>query len=90
MKFRMSIQGRFGQARRARLNRELVEAVVASQTACEACHEIHKDLDATADGAEFVESLSFPGNTVHKLDAHFKSHWKAEYEVVEASLGKPQ
>ena len=90
MKFQMTAQGRFGMARSARLNRELVDAVHLSQETCETCREIEKDFDSTPDGADFVESYSFPSGTVAKLDAHFKSHWKAEYELIEGALGKPR
>ena len=83
MKLQMTAQGRFGQARSARLNRELIDAFRLTCATCEACRDIDKDLDATAEGADFLESASFPSNTVGKLDAHFKSHWKDAYELIE-------
>jgi hypothetical protein len=73
----------FGFSNRAQLNRPLTDAVQAEGSVCETCREIVTEVDALPDGAEFVESGSFPGRTVQKLSAHFKSHWKDEYELVD-------
>jgi len=75
----------FGFSNRAKLNAALVEALRASVSMCETCREIEKEIDSIPEGAEFVECGSFPGKTVQKLDAHFKFHWKAEYELVDLS-----
>ena len=75
----------FGFSNRAKLNPALVSALHASGPLCEQCREIVKEIDAIPEGAEFVECGSFPGKTVQKLDAHFKAHWKAEYELVDLS-----
>lgn len=84
-KLQMLTRNRFGISNRARLNPALVEALRASGGDCETCRDIEKEVDSIPDGGEFVEAASFPGKTVQKLDAHFKSHWKAEYELVDLS-----
>lgn len=81
----METRRRFGFSNRATLNAALVEALAASMPSCETCREIHKAIDAVPEGGEFVESGSFPGKTVQKLDAHFKSHWKDGYELRDLS-----
>lgn len=81
----MTTRRRFGISNRALLNPALVEAIHGSVASCEVCREIEKDLDAIPDGGEFVEAASFPGKTVLKLDAHFRAHWKDEYEMVDVS-----
>jgi len=75
----------FGFSNRAKLNPALVDALKASMPVCETCREIEKEIDSIPEGAEFVECASFPGKTVQKLDAHFKFHWKAEYELLDLS-----
>ena len=75
----------FGFSNRAKLNPALVTALHAEGPGCETCRQIAKEIDAIPEGAEFVECGSFPGKTVQKLDAHFKAHWKAEYELVDLS-----
>jgi hypothetical protein len=82
---RMETARLFGFSNRATLNPALVVALHAQEPVCETCREIAKELDAIPAGAEFVECGSFPGKTVQKLDAHFKAHWKAEYELVDRS-----
>jgi hypothetical protein len=88
-KFVMVTRSRFGFSKKAQLNPELVGALAASAPGCDFCIEIQKDLLATPEGGEYVEAASFPGRTVQKLDAHFKSHWKTDYELVDqaARLG---
>jgi hypothetical protein len=81
----MVTRSRFGFSKKAQLNRELIGALAASAPGCEECVEIQKDLLATPEGGEYVEAASFPGRTVQKLDAHFKAHWKSEYELVDQS-----
>jgi len=73
----------FGLSNKARLNPALLDALRASMPACEFCRDIEKEVDPVADGGEYVEAPSFPGKTVQKLDAHFKFHWKGDYELVE-------
>jgi len=80
---RMSTRRRFGFSNSARLNRALLDALAASKGGCETCREIERDIDPHPEGGEYVESPSFPGRTIQNLDAHFKSHWKKEYEIVE-------
>src|SRR5512144_1748095 len=75
----------FGFANRAQLSRALMDALQASGSSCETCRDIGKDVDSMPDGGEYVEAASFPGKTIQKLDAHFKSHWKTEYELVDLS-----
>jgi len=84
-KLRMSTRRSFGAtSRRARLNRELIDAVSASATSCDTCRDIHADLDMNPEGGDFVEAASFPGATVDRLDAHFRAHWKDRYELASA------
>ena len=82
-KLQMVTRRGFGFANRARLSRALMDALQASVPSCETCREIEKDVDVIPDGGEYVEAASFPGQSLHKLDAHFKSHWKGEYELVD-------
>ncbi len=82
-KLQMVTCRQFGFSNGAKLNRVLVDALTASMPVCELCTRIDKELDRTAEGAEFVESPSFPGMNVQKMDAHFKSHWKDAYELVD-------
>ncbi|HLF93923.1 MAG TPA: hypothetical protein VJB14_10710 [Planctomycetota bacterium] len=84
-RLKMVTRRKFGFSNGAQLNRPLVDALKASTEACETCREIEKEIDATADGAEYLEAPSFPGKTVQKLDAHFKYHWKGDYELVDLS-----
>lgn len=82
-KLQMATRTRFGFSKKAQLNPALVGALAVSAPACEACVEIQKDILPNDEGAEFVEAASFPGRTVQKLDAHFRSHWKDEYGLVD-------
>ena len=79
----MTTRRRFGLSNRARLSRPLMDALQASGPSCETCREIEKDVDVVPEGGEYVEAASFPGKTIQKLDAHFKSHWNSEYEMVD-------
>ena len=79
----------FGFSNRAQLNQALVDAIDRSTPACETCRDIRKEIEALPEGGEYTESPSFPGKTVQKLDAHFKSHWKGDYELVDRSGAKP-
>jgi hypothetical protein len=87
-KLQMVTRSVFGRSNKARLNVPLMSAVQASGRLCETCEDITKQVDSLPDGGEFIEAASFPGKTVQRLDAHFKSHWKTEYELVDLS-GKP-
>ena len=87
-KLQMVTHGKFGYSNKAQLNQALVDALKASTQGCETCAEIEKEIQLNPEGGEFVEAPSFPGKTVQKLDAHFKSHWKAEYELVEMHYRK--
>jgi len=75
-RLQMTTRARFGYSNTAKLNRALVDALQASTSGCEICRDIQKDVDSHPDGGEYVE-------TIQKLDAHFKSHWNAEYELVD-------
>ncbi|HEX7900545.1 MAG TPA: hypothetical protein VF950_22460 [Planctomycetota bacterium] len=88
-KLRMSTRRQFGaSSNRARLNRELVDAVSAAAKICDTCREIHADLETDPEGGNFVEAASFPGATIDKLDAHFRAHWKDAYELVTGSAAR--
>jgi hypothetical protein len=88
-KLRMSTRRQFGaSSNRARLNRELVDAVFAGSKNCDACREIHADLETDPEGGNFVEAASFPGATIDKLDAHFRAHWKDTYELVTGATAR--
>ena len=76
----MRARRQFGAANRARLNRELVDAVIASAASRETCGDIKADLETDAEGGDFVEATSFPGSTIDRLNAHFRFHWKDDYE----------
>src|SRR5437762_4210844 len=78
-KLTMVTRKQFGFSNRAHLNRALVDALKASMQGCETCREIEKEIELNPEGGEYVEAPSFPGKTVQKLDAHFKSHWREEY-----------
>jgi len=82
-KLRMVTRRKFGFSNGAQLNRALVDAVKASMRGCETCREIDKEIEPTAEGAEYLETPTFPGQTVQKIDAHFKYHWKGDYELVD-------
>jgi hypothetical protein len=84
-RLQMTTRARFGVSNRAKLNLALLEALQASTSACETCRTISKDVDSQPDGGEYVETAGFPGTSIPKLDAHFKSHWKGEYELVDTS-----
>ena len=84
-KLQMMTRRRFGISNRAQLNQALVDALRASMPGCEVCRDIQKEVDAVPDGGEYVELPSFPGKTVDMLDAHFKFHWKEEYQLVDLS-----
>jgi len=87
-KMQMLTRTRFGGTNKAQLNRELLGALAASVPGCEMCVEIQKDVMVNPEGGEYVEAASFPGMTVQKLDAHFKSHWKDGYLFVDLSAIK--
>jgi len=82
-KLQMVMQTRFGGTNKAQLNRALLGALAASVPGCGTCVEIQKDVVVNPEGGEYVEAASFPGRTVQRLDAHFKSHWKNDYELVD-------
>lgn len=84
-KLQMVSRRQFGLSNRARLSRSLVEALQASGPSCETCRDIEREIDTGPEGGEYVEAASFPGKTIQKLDAHFKAHWKGDYEFVELS-----
>ena len=84
----MVTRTRFGGTNKAQLNQALLGALAASGPRCDTCVEIRKDLLMNPDGGEYVEAASFPGRTLQKLDAHFRSHWSAEYELVDLSARK--
>ena len=84
-RLQMTTRRLFGFSNKARLNPALLEALRAEGSFCEICRDIDKEVDSVPEGGEYVEAASFPGKTVQKLDAHFKSHWKAEYELVDLS-----
>jgi hypothetical protein len=84
-KLQMVTHRLFGFSNKARLNVALVDALHASGPGCETCRDIEKEVDSVPDGGEYIEAASFPGKTVQKLDAHFKSHWKEDYELVDLS-----
>lgn len=84
-KLQMTTRARFGAATRAQLNGALLEALAASGRTCETCLEVQTDVSVNPEGGEFVEAASFPARTVQKLDAHFRSHWKDDYERVDLS-----
>lgn len=79
---RMITRPVFGVPRDALLNRDLMAALKGSMPACESCRDIETYISETAEGGEYVDSASFPGMSVMKLDAHFRSHWSADYELV--------
>jgi len=81
---KMATRSRFGLSNKAHLNLPLLGALAASGTGCEFCAEIQSDVLVNPDGGEYVEAASFPGRTIRKLDAHFKAHWKDDYEMVDS------
>jgi len=87
-RLQMVTRRQFGFSNKARLNPALVEALRSEGSICQTCRDIDKEVDSLPDGGEYVEAASFPGKTVQKLDAHFKSHWKADYELVDLSSRK--
>ena len=84
-RLQMTTRSRFGFSNSARLNSALVAALLGSGPGCEVCRDIEKEVDLIPEGGDYVESVGFPGKTVHKLSAHFKFHWKDEYELIEMS-----
>lgn len=84
----MVTRTRFGGTNKAQLNQALLGALAASGPGCDTCVEIRKDLLENPEGGEYVEAASFPARTVQKLDAHFRSHWREEYELVDLSARK--
>ena len=84
-RYQMVTRRQFGFSNKARLNPALVEALHSEGSICQTCRDIEKEVDAVPEGGDYVEAASFPGKTVQKLDAHFKSHWKDEYELVDLS-----
>jgi hypothetical protein len=87
-KLQMTTQRRFGRSNLARLNPPLLEALGVSGPDCETCRDIAREVESIPEGGEFVEAASFPGMTVQKLDAHFKSHWRDDYLFVDLSAIK--
>ena len=88
-RLQMVTRRQFGFANDARLNRALVEALRVSMLGCETCREIEKEIESTPEGGEYTEAPSFPGKTVRKLDAHFKFHWKEDYELIDLVNKRP-
>lgn len=88
-KLQMVTRRQFGFSNGAQLNRALVDALNASMRGCETCREIEKEIQLNSEGGEYIEAPSFPGRTVQKLDAHFKYHWKEDYELVELVNRRP-
>ena len=84
-RLRMETRSCFGFSNKAQLNPALLGALAISAPSCEVCLEIEKDVLPNPEGAEYVEAASFRGRTVQRLDAHFKAHWKDEYELVDLS-----
>ena len=82
-KFQMVTRRLFGFSNSARLNPALMEALHASIINCDVCREIVKEVDPISEGGDYVESTGFPGKTVQKLGAHFKAHWKDDFELVD-------
>jgi hypothetical protein len=87
-RFQMVTRRQFGFSNKARLNPALVAALRSEGSICQTCRDIEKEVDAVPEGGDYVEAASFPGKTVQKLDAHFKSHWKDEYELVDLAARK--
>ncbi len=85
-RLKMATRSRFGFSNNAQLNLALLGELAASGAGCEFCSEIQKDVLVNQEWGEYVEAASFPGRTIRALDAHFKAHWKDDYELV-ASLG---
>ena len=86
-RLQMTTLRRFGLSNKARLNPALMEALQASVGTCDVCREIQKEVDAVPEGGEYVEAAGFPGKTIWTLSAHFKVHWKDEYEFLGHSPG---
>ncbi len=87
-KLQMVTRTVFGFSNKAQLNRALVDAIEGSMGGCEDCGQIHQEIQTRPEGGDFVEAASFPGRTVQRLDAHFKYHWKDEYELVDLAHRK--
>lgn len=85
-RLQMTTLRRFGLSNKARLNPALLEALHASSGTCEVCRDIEREVDSVAEGGEYVEAAGFPGKTIWTLSAHFKAHWKDEYELIGQSL----
>lgn len=88
-RLQMVTRRQFGFDNAARLNRALVDALKKSMPCCETCREIDKEIESTPEGAEYTEAPSFPGQTVQKLNAHFKFHWKEDYELIDLVNKRP-
>ena len=82
-RLQMVTRRQFGFSNGAQLNRALIDALRASKPGCETCREIEEEIQSNDEGGEYLEAPSFPGRTVQKLDAHFKYHWKEDYELVD-------
>lgn len=82
-KLQMVTRRIFGFSNGARLNPALMEALQASVLHCDVCREIQKEVDAVSEGGDYVEAAGFPGKTVQKLSAHFKAHWKDDFELID-------
>jgi hypothetical protein len=84
-RLKMATRSRFGFSNRAQLNLPLLGALAASGAGCEVCAEIQRDVLVNPEGGEYVEAASFPGRTLRAIDAHFKAHWKDDYQLVDLS-----
>ena len=82
----MTTVQRFGWSNKARLNPALMEALHVSVGNCDVCREISKEIDAVPEGGDYVEAAGFPGKTIWSVSAHFKSHWKDEFEMLGPTL----
>ena len=83
-KLQMTSVRRFGRSNMAQLNPALMNALQASGPGCETCRDIAREVDSNHAGGEYIETAGFPGKTVEKLDAHFKFHWKDDYQFVKS------
>ena len=87
-KLQMTRRRVFGLSSRAQLNQALYDALRRSMPSCEDCLDIEKLVEEVKEGGEYVEAASFPGKTVEKVDAHFRFHWKDNYELIDLTSRK--
>jgi len=87
-RLQMATRKSFSVSNKAQLNPALLGELAKSALTCEVCLEIEKDVLPNSEGAAYVEAGSFRGRTVGRLDAHFKAHWKDEYELVDLPARK--